>query len=259
LNIRSIGLIYRKELGSYFNSYIAYVVIAMFLLVTGYFFYNLLASFSVISFQAQSNPMMARQYNLLNINETVVRPLFGNISIVMLLMTPLLTMRLIAEERKSGTLELLRSYPVSDIDVVLAKYLACLTVFLAMILPTAVYPMLLLLLGEPEILPMVTGYLGLFLLGGTFISIGLFTSSITENQIIAASVSFGLLFCFWLLSYSIAFVSAGFGRFIAYIAINEHLESLAKGVLDSEDIIYYLGLTMLFLFLSLRSMESKQW
>jgi ABC-2 type transport system permease protein len=228
-------------------------------LVTGYFFYNLLASFSVISFQAQSNPMLARQNNLLNINETVVRPLFGNISIVMLLMTPLLTMRLIAEERKSGTLELLRSYPVSDIDVVLAKYLACLTVLLAMILPTTVYPMLLLLLGQPEIMPMVTGYLGLLLLGGTFISIGLFTSCITENQIIAASVSFGLLFCFWLLSYSITFVSAGFGRFIAYIAINEHFECLAKGVLDSEDIIYYLGLTMLFLFLSLRSMESKQW
>ncbi|MBT4519958.1 MAG: ABC transporter permease [Halieaceae bacterium] len=259
MNIRSVGIIYRRELGSYFNSYIAYVVIAMFLLVTGYFFYNLLASFSVISFQAQSNPMVGRQHNLLNINETVVRPLFGNISIVMLLMTPLLTMRLIAEERKSGTLELLRSYPVSDIDVVLAKYFACLTVFFAMIVPTLVYPALLLYLGEPEVMPMVTGYLGLVLLGGTFVAIGLFTSSITENQIIAASVSFALLFCFWLLSYSSAFVSAGIGKFISYIAINEHLESLAKGVVDSEDIIYYLGLIVLFIFLSLRSMESKQW
>ncbi|MBQ62103.1 MAG: ABC transporter permease [Gammaproteobacteria bacterium] len=259
MNIRSIGLIYRRELGTYFSSYIAYVVIAMFLLVTGYFFYNLLASFSVISFQAQSNPMLERQYNLLNINETVVRPLFGNISIVMLLMTPLLTMRLIAEERKSGTLELLRSYPVSDIDILLAKYLACLTVFLAMIVPTIVYPVLLIILGEPEIMPMVTGYLGLLLLGATFISIGLFTSSLTENQIIAAAVSFGLLFCFWLLSYSIAFVSADLGKFIGYIALNEHLESLAKGVLDSEDIIYYLGLISLFIFLSLRSMEAKQW
>ncbi len=259
MNIRSIGLIYRRELNSYFSSYIAYVVIAMFLLVTGYFFYNLLASFSLISFQAQSNPMVAKQYNLLNINETVVRPLFGNISIVMLLMTPLLTMRLIAEERKSGTLELLRSYPVSDIDVILAKYFACFSVFVAMIVPTVAYPILLLILGEPEVMPMVTGYIGLLLLGGTFISIGLFTSSVTENQIIAASLSFGLLFCFWLLSYSIAFVSVGFGKFIGYIAINEHLESLAKGVLDSEDIIYYLGLIALFLFLSLRSLESRQW
>ncbi|MBT4161180.1 MAG: ABC transporter permease subunit [Gammaproteobacteria bacterium] len=259
MNIRSIGLIYRRELGSYFSSHIAYVVIAVFLLVTGYFFYNLLASFSVISFQAQTNAMLARQANLLNINETVVRPLFGNISIVMLLMTPFLTMRLIAEERKSRTLELLRSYPVSDIDVILAKYFACMTVLLAMILPTLIYPIFLVTLGDPEVMPIATGYLGLILLGGTFIAVGLFASSITENQIVAASVSFGLLFCFWLLSYSVAFVSAGFGRFLTYIAINEHLESLAKGVLDSEDIIYYLGLIALFLFLSLRSMESKQW
>ncbi len=259
MNTRSIGLIYRRELGTYFSSYIAYVVISMFLLVTGYFFYNLLASFSIISFQAQSNPMLARQHNLLNINETVVRPLLGNISIVMLLMTPLLTMRLLAEERKSGTLELLRSYPVGDIDIVLGKYLACLTVFAAMIIPTLVYPALLMMLGDPEVMPILTGYLGLFLLGGTFLSLGLFTSSMTENQIIAASVSFGMLFCFWLMSYSVQFASAGLGKLIAYIAINEHLESMAKGVLDTADIVYYLGLIGLFLFLSLRSMESKQW
>ncbi|MFV2081897.1 MAG: ABC transporter permease, partial [bacterium] len=118
MNIRSIGLVFRRELKSYFNSYIAYVVITMFLIITGYFFYNLLASFSVMSFQSQTNPMLARQYNLLNINETVVRPLFGNISIIMLLMTPLLSMRLVAEERKTGTMELLLTYPVRDIEVV---------------------------------------------------------------------------------------------------------------------------------------------
>ena len=259
MNIRSVGLILSRELKSYFSSLIAYVVIVMFLLITGYFFYNLLATFSVISFQAQVNPMLAKQYQLLNINETVVRPLFGNISIIMLLMTPLLTMRLISEEKKSGTMELLLTFPVKDIDVVLGKYLACLAVFLVMILLTATYPILLLVLGEPEIMPMITGYLGLVLLGAAFISLGIFTSSLTENQIVAASMSFGILFFFWLISYSVPFVSPAFGQILSYLSINEHIASLAKGVLDTEDIIYYLCFIVLFLFLTLRSLESKRW
>ncbi len=259
MNIRSIGLIFRRELNSYFNTLIAYVAITMFLLITGYFFYTSLASFSVISFQAQSNPMVAKQYQLLNITETVVRPLFGNISIIMLMMTPLITMRLFSEEKKSGTMELLHTYPVKDVEVVIAKFLACFVVFLTMILLTATYPILLLSLGEPEIMPIVTGYLGLILLGAAFISLGLFSSSLTENQIIAASVSFGFLLLFWMMSYSVAFVSGAFGQIISYLSINEHIASLAKGVLDSEDIIYYLCFITLFLFLTLRSLESKRW
>jgi ABC-2 type transport system permease protein len=259
LNIKAISLIFNRELRAYFNSSIAYVVITMFLIITGYFFYNLVATFSIISFQAQANPMMARQYNLLNINETVVRPLFGNISIIMLLMTPLLTMRLLAEERKAGTMELLLTYPVQDIEVVLGKFLACFTVFLAMICSTFLYPVLLIILGEPEVMPIVTGYLGIILLGAAFISLGLFTSSLTENQIIAASISFGILFVFWLMSYSVTLVSASMGQIISYIAITEHLESMAKGVVDTEDIIYYLLFVTLFLFFTLRSLESKRW
>jgi len=259
MNIRGISLIFNRELRAYFSSSIAYVVITMFLIITGYFFYNLIATFSVISFQAQTNPMMARQYNLLNINETVVRPLFGNISIIMLLMTPLLTMRLLAEERKAGTMELLLTYPVRDIEVVIGKFLACFTVFLAMIFSTFIYPALLVFLGEPELMPIITGYIGLILLGAAFIALGLFTSSLTENQIIAASLAFGILFVFWLMSYSVTLVSPSLGQVISYIAITEHLESLAKGVVDTEDIIYYLLFVTLFLFLTLRSLESKRW
>jgi ABC-2 type transport system permease protein len=259
MNIRGVSLIFNRELRAYFSSSIAYVVITMFLIITGYFFYNLIATFSVISFQAQANPMMARQYNLLNINETVVRPLFGNISIIMLLMTPLLTMRLLAEERKAGTMELLLTYPVRDIEVVTGKFLACFTVFLAMIFSTFIYPALLVFLGEPELMPIITGYIGLILLGAAFIALGLFTSSLTENQIIAASLAFGILFVFWLMSYSVTLVSPALGQVISYIAITEHLESLAKGVVDTEDVIYYLIFVTLFLFLTLRSLESKRW
>ncbi|MCP4326935.1 MAG: ABC transporter permease subunit [Alphaproteobacteria bacterium] len=259
MNPRNIGLIFKKDLKSYFNSFIAYAVIAIFLATTGYLFFNLLASFSVLSFQAQANPMVAKHYNLLNVNETVVRPLFGNISIVMLLMLPLLTMKLLADEKKSGTMELLLTYPVRDAEVVLGKFLACLTVFAAMLGSTIGYPLLLINLGEPEVLPMITGYAGLFLLGAAFISLGIFTSSLTENQIIAGSLSIGVLFVFWLMGYSTMFVSSGIGQIISYVAINEHLESLAKGVVDTEDIIYFLVFTALFLFLTLRSLESKRW
>ncbi len=179
MNLRNIWLIFKKDTKSYFNSYIAYAVIAIFLAATGYLFFNLLASFSVLSFQAQANPMVAKQYNLLNVNESVVRPLFGTISMVMLLILPLLTMKLLADEKKSGTMELLLTYPVSDAEVILGKFLACLSVFVAMLFSTISYPILLINLGEPEVIPMVTGYGGLFLLGAAFISLGIFTSSLT--------------------------------------------------------------------------------
>ncbi len=259
MNLRNVGLILKKELNAYFNSFVAYAVIAMFLIITGYYFYNLLSTFSVISFQAQANPMLAKQHNLLNINETVVRPLFGNISIVMLMMTPLLTMRLLAEERKSGAMELLLTYPLQDIEVVTGKFLACFTVFAVMVSATAVCPALLIAYGDPEVMPILTGYLGLFMLGAAFISLGLFTSSLTENQIVAASISFAILFCFWLMSFSSIHLSPDIGRIVSYLAVTEHLQSMAKGVVDTEDIIYYFNFTVLFLFLTLRSLESKRW
>jgi ABC-2 type transport system permease protein len=259
MNIRSVSLIYQRELKSYFSSLTAYVVIIMFLLITGYFFYTLLATFSIVSFQAQTDPMLAKQYQLLNINETVVRPLFGSISIIMLLMTPLLTMRLFAEEKKSGTIELLLTFPIEDIDVTLGKYLACFTVLMSMLLLTATYPILLIVLGDPEIKPILTGYLGLVFMGAAFVSLGIFSSSLTENQIVSASISFGMLFFFWLISYSVQLVSAGLGKVLGYLSINTHIESLSKGVLDSEDIIYYLCFIVMFLFLTLRSLEANRW
>jgi len=259
MNIRNVGLIYQRELKAYFSSLTAYIVIIMFLLITGYFFYTLLATFSIVSFQAQTDPMLAKQYQLLNINETVVRPLFGSISIIMLLMTPLLTMRLFAEEKKSGTIELLLTFPINDIDITLGKYLACFTVLMSMLLLTATYPILLIILGDPEIKPILTGYLGLVFMGAAFVALGIFSSSLTENQIVSASISFGMLFFFWLISYSVQLVSAGLGQFLGYLSINTHIDSLSKGVIDTEDIIYYLCFIVMFLFLTLRSLEANRW
>ncbi|MBI4720713.1 MAG: ABC transporter permease [Chitinivibrionia bacterium] len=224
--------IYRKELAFFFNSIIAYVVLTIFLLIAGYFFYNLLAYFNLISMQAMQNPYLAQQ---LSITEGVLQPLFGNISIIMLLILPLLTMRLLSEERKSGTAELLFTYPISDWDVLLGKYCATLTVFAAMLGCTLLYPLLLGAYADPEAGPLASSYLGLFLLGMSYISMGLFFSSISENQIVAGVLTFGQL------------------------SILEHLDNFTKGVIDTNDIVYYVCFSSFFLFCSSRVLESNRW
>jgi ABC-2 type transport system permease protein len=257
--MRNFYLIFKKELKSYFYSPIAYAVMTIFLIITGYFFYNIFATFSTISFQAQMNPTLAKQYNLLNITESVVRPLFGNVSVIMLLLMPLLTMRLFSEEKRSGTIELLLTYPVKDIEVVLGKFAACLAIFSIMLVFTFLYPVLIKIYGQPELGPIITGYLGLFFMGAAFIAFGIFASTLTENQVVAAVLSFGVLLFFWMAGYSINFVNSSLVSVLSYIALTQHLEGFAKGVIDSGDIIYYLNFTMLCIFLSLRALESKKW
>jgi len=257
--MRNIYLIAKKEFQAYFTSPVAYVVITIFLVITGYFFYNLFASFSTLSFQASTNPAIAKQPNLLNITETVIRPLFGNMGTIMLLMMPLLTMRLFSEEKKSGTIELLLTYPISDMEVIIGKLVACIAVFVLMLSATITCPLLVMVFGEPETGPIITGYLGLFLMGTAFISLGVFTSSITENQIVAASLSFGVLFLFSMMGYSVSFMGPTLGRIIMSISLIGHMESFAKGVIDTTDIMYYLIFSTLFVFLTLRVMESKKW
>src|SRR4030065_2696537 len=257
--MRNFYLIAKKELYSYFSSPVAYVVITIFLVITGYYFYNLLASFSTLSFQASTNPAIAQQQNLVNITETVVRPLFGNISMIMLLMMPLLTMRLFSEEKKSGTIELLLTYPVTDMEVIIGKFIACFVVFLLMLLLTATFPALLILFGEPEIGPTITGYIGLILTGAAFISLGIFTSSLTENQIIAATLSFGVLILFFMMGTSVSLMGPTIGNIMMHISLIGHLEGFAKGIVDTTDIIYYFLFIVLFNFLTLRVLESKKW
>lgn len=248
--------IYRKELGFFFHSIIAYVVLTIFLLLAGYFFYNLLAYFNLLSMQAMQNPLLAQQ---LNITEGVLQPLFGNISIVLLLILPLLTMRLLSEERKSGTAELLFTYPISDWDALLGKYFATLTVFALMLACTLLYPLLLDKYAEPEFGPLVSGYLGLFLLGMAFIAMGLFFSSLGENQIVAGILTFGFGLLFLIIGWMAPFVSPTLAKVINQLSIIEHLDSFTKGVIDTNDIIYYLNFSIFFLFLSSRVLESNRW
>jgi ABC-2 type transport system permease protein len=248
--------IYKREIAFFFSSIVAYVVLTVFLLIAGYFFYNLLAYFNLISMRAMQNPYLAKQ---LSLTDGVLQPLFGNISIVLLLILPLLTMRLLSEERKSGTAELLFTYPIRDMDVILGKYFATLTVFAAMLALTLLYPLLLGKYANPEIGPILSGYLGLLLMGMAFIAMGLFFSSLGENQIVAGILTFGFGLLFLIIGWVGPFVSPSVAKIVSQLSILEHLDNFTKGVIDTNDIIYYLNFSIFFIFLSSRVLESNRW
>jgi ABC-2 type transport system permease protein len=253
--MRSLYAILKRELYVYFSSPIAYVVVTIFLLLSGYFFYSAFAYFSMISVQAMQMPGAGG----INVTEMVLYPTFGNMSVIMLLMMPLLTMRLFAEEKKAGTLELMLSYPVRETELLFGKFIACMLIFLIMLALTWLYPFLMWLYAEPDIGPIVTGYLGLFLMGTAFMALGLMVSSITENQIVAAAISFGAILMFWLIGWAEAFAGPSLGKVLSHISLLEHFENFSKGVIDTRDIIYYINFNILFLFITMRSLESKRW
>ncbi|MCK5619415.1 MAG: ABC transporter permease [Candidatus Krumholzibacteria bacterium] len=251
-----VAAIYRRELLFFFNSAAAYTVMTVFVLLAGYFFYNLLAYFNLASIETMQNPVGARG---LSLTESVVRPLFANISVVMLLILPLLTMRLFSEERKSGTAELLFTYPISDWDAILGKYLAAVTVYASMLALTVLYPLLLAKYTSPEPGPILTGYLGLFLIGAAYIAMGLFFSSLSENQLVAGVATFGCGLLFLIAAWLTPFVSPGVAVVLHQLSILEHFESFSRGILDSNDVVYYLNFTVFFLFLTSRVLDSHRW
>jgi gliding motility-associated transport system permease protein len=248
--------IFKKEMRLYFTSPIAYVVFAIFLLIGGYFFYSIFAFFTLASMQSAMNPQMARD---LNTTDSVLRPLFSNLTVILLLLMPMITMRLFAEERRSGTIELLLTFPVRDGAVLIGKYLAALALYGLMLVGTLLYPAMLAWFSRIDSGPLLTGYLGLLLLGAAFLAVGLFASSLTENQIVASIVTFGVLLLFWVVGWSADFVGGAWGRLLSHLSLIEHFDSFAKGLLDTKDIIYYLDFTVLALFLTFRSLEARRW
>ena len=248
--------IYKKEMRLYFTSPIAWVILTIFLFIAGYFFYSIFAFFTLASMQAAMNPAMARD---LNVTDSVLRPLFSNISVILLLLMPLVTMRLFAEERRSGTIELLLTYPVRDGAVLIGKYLAGLTLYAIMLAVTLFYPLLVAYFARVELGPLASGYLGLLLMGATFLAVGIFASSLTENQIVASIITFGVLLIFWVVGWSSDYVGGTWGRVLSHLSLIEHFDSFAKGVLDTRDVLYYFDFTIVALFLTLRSLEARRW
>jgi ABC-2 type transport system permease protein len=235
--LANVGPIYRRELRSYFNSPVAYVVIIVFLAIIGWFFSN----------------------NLFLINVASMRIVFDLVPLVFLFFIPAITMRLLAEEKKSGTLELLTTRPVRDVEIVLGKFLACWTLLAAALAPTLLYFITLLLLGNPDVGPIVTGYVGLFLMGGVYIAIGLFASSLTENQIIAFIIGFLIVLALFLADKVLMYVPSSIASILEFLAIDYHFSSIARGVIDSRNIIYFGSLLGFALMLTTVSLQRRKW
>lgn len=248
--------VFRKETANFFVSPIAYAVLACFLLISGFFFWANVSLMSLISLQAANNPMIAQRINMTDI---VIRPLAQNMSIVLLFLMPLITMRLFSEERKSGSMELLMTYPITDFGVVLGKFLSALLVLVVMLGSTLTFPLLLLLVGQPDLGTLMSGYVGLLLMGAAFVALGMFLSTLSENQIISAAISFVAALLFWVMSWSSSFADESLGNVLRQLSILEHLESFHKGILSLPDMSFFVFFSALFFFLTLRSLETYRW
>jgi gliding motility-associated transport system permease protein len=253
--MRNAWIICRKELGSYFVSPIAYILLIMFGLICGFFFWNELAYFVVESMQMQ----MRGQNFAMNINEQIIRPLLSNVAVIGLFFIPMITMRLFAEEKRTGTIELLATSPIRDFEIILGKWMAAVILYACLLLFTALNFAFLFKYGNPDWKPLLVGYLGLLLQAGALLAIGTFISSLTRNQIIAGAATFGVELLLWVCGWVGGYETAMWAKVLAYMSIITHFESFGRGVIDSKDAIYYVTLIFLGLFFTARSMESLRW
>lgn len=254
--MKNIWAICKKEIKTYFTSPIAYVAITVFLVLIGFFFYSLIWWFNSQSLQMAQNPSY---YQQLNINQMVYSPLFHNMSIILLLMVPLLTMRLFSEEKRRQTDELLFTSPISVNQIILGKYFASLFVLLVMLFLTGILSIFVFAYGNPELVPVLNGYLGLFLAGAAFISAGIFFSSLTENQIVSAILTFGTLLLFWILNWASYSAGGMWKSVLSYLSFFQHFDDMTRGILDTTDLVFYLSFIFLGLFLTHSVIQSRRW
>ena len=254
--MNNIVAIAQKELKSYFASPIAYIVIGFFSLLFGYFFYALLVYFDRQSMQfaglgAQQPPM--------NVNDQLIRPVFLNASVILLFVLPMITMRTYAEEKRSGTIELLLTAPLTDFQIIMGKFLGAMALYAAMLAVTVIHMATLFAFGKPEVLPIVTGYLGLLLMGGCFISVGLLISSLTKNQIVAGMITFAVFLLLWVINWVGSFTGPTTQDVLNYLSITEHLDDFTKGIVDTKHLVYYVSFIAFGLFLTARSVDTERW
>ena len=245
----------QKELRAYFVSPIAYVLLVFFALLFGYFYassINFMVQLSMGQF-GMGGPQ------IVNINEFMIRPLFGNTAVILLFMLPMLTMRSFAEEKRSGTIELLLTSPLTDFQIIMGKFLGAMALYTLMLSLTLIHIGVLFWYGEPEWAPVLSGYLGLLLMGGSFISIGLAISSMTKNQIVAGVSTFAVLLLFWIINWMGDASGTMTQSVLAYLSILEHLDDFSKGVIDTTHVTYYVSFITLGLFLTAKSMDMARW
>lgn len=248
--------VYRKELYGMFMSPIFYAVAFFFLLVSGIFFNYILTQVVLVSYQVAQNPRLGQNVSMMAL---LLRSFLWNLSVIMLFVAPLLTMRLYAEERKSGTIELLYTYPVTDAAALAGKYVACLTTYAILLVATLPGVIVAAVIAASSWELILCGYIGLLLMGCAFLSIGIFASTLTRNQIISAIITFGVLLILWFIGEAKSTVNPTLGSIMQYLSVSGHFEPLAKGLVDSRDILFYLVFSVFFLFLTLRQMSSYRW
>ena len=226
-----------RELKSFFVSTVAWVIAAAFMTISGLLF-------SVI---------------LLNSNEASLRFLISNLSVILLFVAPFLTMRLLAEENRMGTVELLLTNPVRDVEVVLGKFLGVMGFILVMLALTLYFPALLFIFGTPDPGPIATGYLGVTLQAAAFAAIGLAVSSITENQIVAAFLAFAINLILWLSESVSQFVGAPLNAAFKFLSITTHFQDFSRGVIDTSHLIFFISMVAAALFLTYLSLQTRRW
>ena len=256
--MRNVWILAMREFRVYFTSPIAYIVLAMFAIIFGYFFASGLAFFLdySASVAAQGGGMGAPS---LNVNQFVIEPSLGNMSIVLLFLVPMITMRLFAEENRSGTMELLLTSPLPDYHIIAGKWLGALLLYGCLLAIAVANISVLFIYTTPDWKPVLVSLLGLLLMGGSMIAIGTFLSTLTRNQIVAGALTFGVLLLLWVLNWISSYETSTFSRLCEYLAISPHFEQFSKGVIELKDVLYYLSAIALGLFLSKRSLESLRW
>ena len=254
--MRNILAIAQKELKSYFSGPIAYIAIGLWALLYGYFFIAILQYFVRNSMQMGQFGM---QQQAMNVNQQLIRPLLQNVTIMILFTLPMVTMRTYSEEKRSGTIELLLTSPLTDFEIVMGKFLGAMGLYGVMLLVTMIHIALLFVYGNPEWKPIVTAYLGVLLLGGCFVSLGLFISSLTKNQIVAGMTTFAVFLLFWIITWVGSFSGPTVDKLTQYLSIIDHLDDFTKGVIDTSHLIYYLSFITFGLFLTVKSVDTERW
>ncbi len=253
--MKNVWTIARRELYSYFVSPVAWVLLTIFAFLSGLFSYIIAASFVRFSLEGQ----MSGQGGPMNLNEQVIAPLFSNIAVVGLFLIPLISMRLFAEEKRQGTIELLVTSPVHDVEIVLGKWLSAVLMYASLLVVLLLDFSFLFIYGSPDWKPVVTGLLGILLQGACLLSLGTFISTTTRNQIVAGAVGFALALVLWILNWTTSFGNSDTVQVLNYLSIVSHMDSFSRGVIDTKDLIYYLSMIFLGLFLTTRSLESLRW
>jgi ABC-2 type transport system permease protein len=246
--------ILKNEIYFYFISPSAYLLMVIFLVLSGFFFFSNLSTF----YLAKLQPLpWAELEETQDLNKMVIQPFFHSVSIIYLLI-PILTMRLIAEEKKSGTIELLFTSPIQLSQILIGKFGASIFMLLIMLIFTLPFPLFLYVYGNPDPGLIISGYVGLFLVGISFLSLGIFASSLTENQIIAAVLGFGLIFIFWIIGAASYLVGYRLGKFFIYLSLLEHFHIFTKGLIELKGVIFFLSFSFFSLFLTHQTLNNHQ-